>query len=84
MWFKNLKVFRLAPGFQITPEQLGDALAKLEFKTSNSLEMQTMGWLPPREHGGLVHTVNGQMLLALRVDKKLLPATVVTPALSWS
>jgi len=78
MWFKNLKLFRLAPGFQIPPEQLGEALAKLAFKASNSLEMQTMGWLPPREHSGLVHTVNGQMLLALRVDKKLLPAAVVS------
>ncbi|RYH17482.1 MAG: recombination-associated protein RdgC, partial [Alcaligenaceae bacterium] len=78
MWFKNIKLFRLAPGFQITPEQLSHALAKMAFKASNSLEMQTMGWLPPRENGGLVHTVNGQMLLALRVDKKLLPATVIT------
>lgn len=77
MWFKNLKLFRLAAPWNLTAEQVEERLEKMAFKGSNSLEMQTMGWLAPRENGGLVHTVNGQMLLSLRVDKKLLPSTVV-------
>lgn len=77
MWFKNLKLYRLAASWNLTPDQVEQALEKQAFRGSNSLEMQTLGWLPPRENGGLVHTVNGQMLLNLRVDKKLLPATVV-------
>jgi recombination associated protein RdgC len=77
MWFKNLKLYRLAANWTLTPDQVEAALSKHAYKPGNSLEMQTLGWLPPRENGGLVHTVNGQMLLALRAEKKLLPATVV-------
>jgi len=77
MWFKNLKLYRLAASWNLTADQVEQALEKQAFRGSNSLEMQTLGWLPPSENGGLVHTVNGQMLLNLRVDKKLLPTTVV-------
>ncbi len=77
MWFKNLKLYRLAASWNLTADQVEQALEKQAFRGSNSLEMQTHGWLPPRDNGGLVHTVNGQMLLNLRVDKKLLPSTVV-------
>lgn len=61
----------------MTPDQVEDALSKFAYKPGNGLEMQTLGWQPPRENGGLVHTVNGQMLLSLRAEKKLLPSTVV-------
>jgi recombination associated protein RdgC len=77
MWFKNLKIYRLSPSWAMQGDQLEDALAKHAYQTGNNLEMQSLGWIPPRENGGLVHTVNGQMLLALRAEKKLLPATVV-------
>lgn len=77
MWFKNLKLFRLAAPWNLSPEQVEERLEKMAFKSGNTLDMQTLGWLPPRETGGLVHTVNGQMLLSLRVEKKLLPSTVV-------
>lgn len=77
MWFKNLKVLRLSGAFAFTAEQIGAALEKLAFRGSNALEMQTMGWIAPRENGELVHTVNGQFLLSLRVEKKILPTAVV-------
>src|SRR5699024_5502729 len=35
------------------------------------------GWVPPREDGSLVHVMDGQYLLCLRAEKKLLPATVI-------
>ena len=77
MWFKNLKLFRLSTQWNLPPEAVEERLEKMAFRSGNSQEMQAMGWLAPRENGGLVHTVNGQMLLSLRVEKKLLPATVV-------
>jgi recombination associated protein RdgC len=77
MWFKNLKIYRLSTAWAVKGEQLEDALAKHAYKGGNTLEMQSLGWIPTRENGGLVHTVNGQMLLSLRAEKKLLPATVV-------
>lgn len=78
MWFKNLKLYRLADFWSLTPDKLEKILEKQTFRAGNSLEMQSLGWLPPRENGGLVYTVNGQILLSLRVDKKLLPSTVIS------
>ena len=77
MWFKNLKIFRLAPAWSISADALEAALQKHAFRPGNSQEMQSLGWVAPREGGGLVHTVDGQFLLSLRAEKKLLPATVI-------
>jgi recombination associated protein RdgC len=77
MWFKNLKLYRLAAASTLTADGLSAALAPHAFKPGNSLEMQSLGWIAPRASGGLVHTVNSQMLLMLRAEKKLLPATIV-------
>ncbi len=61
----------------MTSEQLEALLAPQAFVQGTSLELQTQGWISPRENGMLVHTVNRQMLLLLGVEKKLLPATVI-------
>lgn len=39
--------------------------------------MSTRGWVAPCASGRLVHTVNGQYLIALGVDQKLLPGSIV-------
>jgi recombination associated protein RdgC len=78
MWFKNLKIYRLSADWAMTAEQLEDALAKHAYRGSNGLEMQSMGWIPVRENGGLAHAVGGQLLLSLRSEKKLLPTTVIS------
>lgn len=77
MWFKNLKVFRLTSPWNLTGEQLDACLARYAFNNGNDLSMQSIGWVPPRDGGGLSHTVNRQILLTLRVEKKLLPASVI-------
>lgn len=77
MWFRNAKLYRLAAAFDFTASALPGLLENHRFQPSNSLEMQTLGWLPPREHGTLAYAVNGQILLALRTQSKLLPASVI-------
>ncbi|MFC4274687.1 recombination-associated protein RdgC [Achromobacter aloeverae] len=77
MWFKNLKIYRLSAPWTVMGDALEDALAKFAYQGGNNLEMQSLGWIAPRENGGLAHVVNGQILLSLRAEKKLLPATVV-------
>jgi len=77
MWFKNLKIYRLSSPWTLTGDQLEDTLAKHAYQSGNNLEMQSLGWVPPRENGGLAHEVNGQILLSLRAEKKLLPGTVI-------
>ena len=77
MWFKNLKIYRLSAAWALFGDDLEAALARQTFQPGNNLEMQSIGWVPPRENGGLAHVVNGQILLSLRAEKKLLPATVI-------
>src|SRR3546814_20547851 len=78
MWFKNLKIYRLSAPCTLTGEQLEESLARHAYQAGNNLEMQSLGWVSPRENAALSHTVSQQILLSLRAEKKLMPATVVT------
>jgi len=77
MWFKNLQVHRFSAPWSPGADEVEASLAKHAFFPATSLEMQTQGWASPRDNGQLVHSVGRQMLLTLRTEKKLLPATVV-------
>jgi recombination associated protein RdgC len=77
MWFKNLQIYRLPAPWAFTPEQLEEALSKHSFTPASSNELLRQGWDKPRPNGGLVHTVNKQMLIVLGTEKKLLPSSVI-------
>ena len=77
MWFKNLKIYRLSAAWPLFGDDLEAALARQAYQPGNNLEMQCIGWVPPREGGGLAYAVGGQILLTLRAGKKLLPSTVI-------
>jgi recombination associated protein RdgC len=77
MWFKNLQIYRLPAPWAMTAEQLEARLAPQAFAPCTSLDMQSQGWVSPRDNGMLVHTVNRQMLILLGTEKKLLPASVI-------
>ncbi len=77
MWFKNLQIYRLPKNWQMTAEALADMLTQGRFSKVGKSDMLSQGWDAPRKDGGLVHTVNKQMLIRLRGEKKLLPATVI-------
>lgn len=77
MWFKNLQVYRLTR-FDLTPAQLAEKLAEHPLQVAGSMEMQRLGWLPPKgESEPFVHQYGQQMMIALGVEKKLLPASVI-------
>jgi len=78
MWFKNLQLHRLPAPWSVTPAQMEKWLAPHAFAPGNSVEMQSHGWASPRDNESLVYSLNGQMLLTFRTEKKLLPASVVT------
>ncbi len=80
MWFKNLKLYRLAPGATLTAATLEEALKSHTFTSGGSQDRQACGWIRPREDSGLVYARDGQLLLRLRMEKKLLPASVVSEA----
>lgn len=77
MWFKNLQVYRFPAPWDITPARLGEQLGRHAFRSCTSYELQTQGWASPRDNDLLVHAVNGQLLIALCTEKKLLPASVI-------
>ncbi|MYM25751.1 recombination-associated protein RdgC [Duganella sp. FT135W] len=79
-WFKNLQVYRVPADWAMTPAALIEALAAQWFVPPGDNDMLRQGWVPPREGGDLVHTVNRQMLLQLKTEKKLLPAKAINQA----
>lgn len=76
-FFTNATIYRLPANWSCSDDDLEEQLSRCAFKAGGGLEMQTIGWIPPRDAGPLVHEVGGQVLLTLRSEKKLLPATVV-------
>lgn len=76
MWFKNLQLYRLPAPWDIPIEKMAEQLERMLFQPCGSQDMQSRGWVPPRE-GVLVHSVAGQWLVALRSEQKLLPSSVV-------
>ena len=77
MWFKNLQIYRLPAPWAINADELESHLAPQAFTACSSLDMQSQGWVPPRNNEKLVHVVNRQLLLQLDTEKKLLPSTVI-------
>ncbi|CAG4884606.1 Recombination-associated protein RdgC [Georgfuchsia toluolica] len=75
MWFRNLRIYRLSSNWKDS-RQLNDLLAKKPLTRCGSLDMISRGWVYPK-HEDFVHAVNGQWLVALGVEQKLLPATVI-------
>ena len=77
MWLKNLIVYRLPAKWSVTADALEKTLALKPLQPCGSFEMESRGWLPPQAEGGYLYTQGKQWLLALGVEQKLLPATVI-------
>ncbi len=76
MWFKNLQLYRLPAPWKLDLAALLEQLARGRFVPCGSQDPLTRGWVPPRGEE-LVHSVNGQWLLMLAVEQRLLPSSVV-------
>lgn len=77
MWFKNLQLFRVPEKWAIGVEDLAAQLGRFAFQPCTSMAMESRGWIPPRGDDQLVVALNHQWLIALGVEQKLLPASVV-------
>lgn len=77
MWIKNLVVYRLAAGRVPAPEALEAALAAQPLQPCGGFQMESRGWLPPREDGEFLYRQARHWLLALGVEQKLLPASII-------
>ena len=77
MWFKNLQIYRLPQNLSFDLETLEASLSGQPLHPCGNSEMQCTGWVPPRDGGACVHAVNRQWLLALGVEQRLLPTSIV-------
>jgi recombination associated protein RdgC len=85
MWFRQMSVFGLPADFALAAADLEDALAANPLAACGAHDLQCTGWVPAGPHRvaaedavlPMLHTVDGQHLLALGVEEKLLPASVV-------
>jgi recombination associated protein RdgC len=77
MWFKNLIVYRLPAPWGVTAADLEASLQQRTLQPCTAFDLQTRGWVAPGVAQRLLHTVNGQHLIALGVEEKLLPASII-------
>lgn len=77
MWFRNLQLYRLPVPWTIELDALATQLERGVFQRCPSHEPQSRGWVSPRGDGALVYAQNRQWLIALGVEQRLLPASVI-------
>ena len=79
MWFKNLRAYRLSAKFDLSADQLHDKLLEHEFKPCGKTQFSRVGWVAPLGDSSelLVHAANGKLLLCMRREERVLPASVV-------
>jgi recombination associated protein RdgC len=77
MWFKNLMVYRLPDNWTLPAADLEYQMASRTLQPCGSFEMQSRGWVSASPAQRLVHTTNGQHMIALGVEQKLLPGSII-------
>lgn len=84
MWFKNLKIYRFSQPFTITAEQLEQQLATKPFHPCGTTQASSLGWAAPlgAESTQLTHIIGKTMMICLRLEERLLPASVVNDTLN--
>jgi recombination associated protein RdgC len=77
--FKNVMVYRLAPTWSATLEQIEEALDKARFVPCGATQEKSIGWTEPRgqAHASLAEAVAGHYLLKLMIETKAVPAAVL-------
>ena len=77
MWFKNLQLYRLPAPWPVDLARFEEQLARGPFVKCPSNQPLSRGWVSPRRDGTLVFSLNQQRLIALAVEQRLLPSSVV-------
>lgn len=77
--FKNVMVYRIAPGWAMEVEAMEAALARMPFEPCGATQPESFGWAPARgqAHGALVELVAGQRILRFMHESKAVPGSVV-------
>lgn len=79
-FFKNAIIYRLTNPMALMAQlpTLEDSLCAFQFNPCGSQDMARTGWVPATEqHHTLVHQTNGQYLLTLQKQEKIIPGPVI-------
>lgn len=79
--FKNLALYRFTEPFTLTSVELETKLKDLHFRPCGSHDGFSIGWTPPVGKEELIHACNGFMMLCLKREEKVIPASVVNEML---
>lgn len=77
MFFRNLCLYRLPAGWNVPAAELEAQLGARPLPRCGPFDMLTRGWVAVGPTSRLLHTVGAHQLIALGVEQKLLPATVI-------
>lgn len=77
MFFRNLCLYRLPAGWDIPAAEFEGQLEARPLPPCGPFDMLTRGWVAVGPTSRLLHTVGGHQLIALGVEQKLLPASVI-------
>lgn len=80
---KNLRTYRMSRDVQLDVDTLQDQLRALAFNPCGSQDMASTGWTAPMAgySDQLFHVANGQILLLVKREEKILPSSVLKDAL---
>ncbi|MGH8236589.1 MAG: recombination-associated protein RdgC, partial [Steroidobacteraceae bacterium] len=70
-------MYRLPADWSVAPAELEEKLAQRSLQPCGSFDMQSRGWVHASAAERFVHTTQGQHLIALGVEEKLLPTSIV-------
>lgn len=77
MFFRNLTCYRLPAGWPFDIDSFNAQLAQCAFLACANTDSRTVGWVPPKENAALALSINGQYLVCLKHEEKILPGSVV-------
>ena len=79
MWFKNIQLYHLEDKFSLDAEALAQKLSSHSARHCSAMEVMHEGWAKPLGHKGhgLVHQTNGKLLVCLKREDKVVPASLI-------
>lgn len=77
MWFKALRIYQARTHQSWSTDSLEHALATKPFRACSSTEETTAGWVSPTNSAMLTHSQGNHWLLKLKIEERILPASVV-------
>ncbi|MDQ6975121.1 MAG: recombination-associated protein RdgC [Mariprofundaceae bacterium] len=79
MWFNNIHFYRFESPFTMDEQTLGEKLGEHAARACGQIEQSCEGWAKPLGRDGhtLVHQTDGQLMICLQRQDRLLPSSVV-------